>query len=404
MRVDIESLEEFNLLARDGAQEASDALSTMTGTDAAIDITKITVVNKRDLVADLRNGSYECVQFEIEGELSGTVLFSFAPESVDALTDSLVPASADDALVRNSLEELGNIMAGGFLTGWGDHMGTGLDMSPPTYIEHPDADALEFGSTGPETDSVLVFQSAIAWDQQVADIDVYLSPDQGSLERVIGDDADEGSDTTMLALDKLSVFSDLTREGTETAAQRVTTMADMETVADIAGVSFTPIDDITGHLEGTFVGTTVEFGGTPSGFLVILFDEVSATNIADAMLPTGGDNDEFTDMHRSAIQELGNIMTSGFIDGWANVLQTSVEHSPPEFVDDVEMALLEIVTEQLGPFQTHGFVIKSTMRTDDIDFRCEILAIPNEEELSTALDELLVERASETGADPERLF
>lgn len=26
----------------------------------------------------------------------------------------------------------------------------------------------------------------------------------------------------------------------------------------------------------------------------------------------------FTDMERSAIQEIGNIMTSGFIDGWTN--------------------------------------------------------------------------------------
>jgi two-component system chemotaxis sensor kinase CheA/chemotaxis protein CheC len=404
MRVDIDSLEEFNLLARDGAQEASDALSAMTGTDAAIDITKITVVNRDDLVSELQYGSYECVQFDVEGELSGTVLFSFGPGSVDALADSLVPASADDALARNSLEELGNVMAGGFLTGWGDHLGTGLDMSPPTYVEHPDAETLDFGSTGPETDSVLVFQSAITWDQQVADIDVYLSPDQGSLERVVGESAGASGDSTLLALDKLSVFSDLTREGTETAARRVTTMAGTETVADVAGISFTPIDDIAGHLDGPFVGTTVEFSGTPSGFLVILFDEASAKNIADAMLPTDEGTEEFTDMHRSAIQELGNVMTSGFIDGWANVLQTSVDHTPPEFVDDVEMALLELVTEQLGPFQTHGFVIESTMRTDDIDFRCEILAIPNEEELSTALDELLVERASETTADPNGLF
>ncbi|MEA5407612.1 chemotaxis protein CheC [Haloarculaceae archaeon H-GB2-1] len=181
-------------------------------------------------------------------------------------------------------------------------------------------------------------------------------------------------------------------------------MSGVETYADVSGISFTPIDDITSHLDGSYVGTTVEFGGTPSGTLVILFDEASATNIAEALLPMEPDGDGLTDMHRSAIEELGNVMTSGFIDGWANVLQSSVEHTPPEYVDDMEMELLQIVTDQLGPFQTHGFVIESTMRTEAVDFECEILAVPNEEELSTALDSLLVERKAETSADSDDLF
>jgi chemotaxis protein CheY-P-specific phosphatase CheC len=403
MKVDINALEEFNLLAREGAQEATDALSTMTGTDAEIDVAKISVVDKRDIVRDLADDSFEGVAFDIDGELSGTVLLTFAHSSMDALTDSLLPGSADPSLARSSLEELANVMIGGFMTGWGDHLETGLDMSPPTYLEAPSGDTLDLEPTGPETESLLVFRSDITWNDRVAGIDIYLAPDSGSLEDVlVAERAD--ADGTLLALDKLSVFSDLTKEGTRTAADHVSTMTGVETRADVSGISFTPIDDITGHLDGDFVGTTVQFEGTPSGTLVILFDEPSATNIAEQLLPMEPDGDGLTHMHRSAIEELGNITTSGFIDGWANVLQSSVEHTPPEYVDDVEMKLLEIVTEQLGPFQTHGFVIESTMRTDAVDFECEILAIPNEEELSTALDSLLVERKAETTADPEDLF
>jgi chemotaxis protein CheC len=36
-------------------------------------------------------------------------------------------------------------------------------------------------------------------------------------------------------------------------------------------------------------------------------------------------------MERSAIQEIGNIMTSGYIDGWANVLDTTIDMGTPEF-------------------------------------------------------------------------
>jgi len=220
-----------------------------------------------------------------------------------------------------------------------------------------------------------------------------------------GDISFADEETRSLPLEKLSVFSDLTREGTGAAAERVTQMTGIETETEISGVSFTPIDDISGQLAGgEYVGTTVEFEGTPSGYLVILFRERSAVNIAEAMLPTDPEGDGLTDMHESALEELCNIMSSGFIDGWANVLQTSVEHTPPEFVDDMDLAMVEVITDQLGPFQTHAYTIESRMRTEAIDFDCEIHALPSESGLGEALEELLVERKHQTEADPSDVF
>nr|WP_231754629.1 chemotaxis protein CheC [Halapricum sp. CBA1109] len=182
-------------------------------------------------------------------------------------------------------------------------------------------------------------------------------------------------------------------------------MTGIETNTEIAGVNFTPVDDISGQLAADdYVGTTTEFEGTPSGHLVILFEAESAAAIAEAMMPMKPEGEGLTDMHVSALEELGNIMTSGFIDGWANVLQTGVDHTPPEFTEDMEMSLVEIVTEQLGPFQTHAYTIESRIETDDIAFDCEIHALPNEAQLSEALDSLLVERSDQTEADPEDLF
>jgi chemotaxis protein CheY-P-specific phosphatase CheC len=217
------------------------------------------------------------------------------------------------------------------------------------------------------------------------------------------DDGAESADA--VPLEKLSVFSDLTKEGTAAAAERVTQMTGIDTSTEIAGISFTPIDDIAVQVEGgDFVGTTVEFEGTPSGSLVILFDEASAENIAEEMMPVDPDAEGLTGMHESAIEELANIMTSGFIDGWANVLETGVEHTPPEYVGDMNMAFAEIVTEQLDPFQTHAFTIESTLQTDDVEFTCEIHALPDEGDLGAALKALAVERKDETDADPSDLF
>ena len=67
-------------------------------------------------------------------------------------------------------------------------------------------------------------------------------------------------------------------------------------------------------------------------------------------------------------------------------------------------AIVDPLAAQVGQHQEHAFIIDSTMRTDDIEFEAEIHALPNEQELRQALDELLVERAEETEADPEQIF
>ena len=137
---------------------------------------------------------------------------------------------------------------------------------------------------------------------------------------------------------------------------------------------------------------------------MILFDEESAMNVAEALMPMEPDGDGFTSMHESAIEEMGNIMTSGFVDGWANVLQTSVEHTPPKVVHDMGQAIMDPLAAQVGQHQSHAFIIESRMQTDDLDFSCEIHALPNDEELRAALENLDVERKDETEADVERIF
>jgi two-component system chemotaxis sensor kinase CheA/chemotaxis protein CheC len=44
------------------------------------------------------------------------------------------------------------------------------------------------------------------------------------------------------------------------------------------------------------------------------------------------------------------------------------------------------------------------MRTDEVAFESEIHALPDEEELRQALDELSVERADQTEANVEQIF
>jgi chemotaxis protein CheY-P-specific phosphatase CheC len=430
VHVDADSLEQLNLRTRDGAEQAGRALAEAIDTETRIGATKITIASQEDLVAELITADEECLEFELRGPLSGTAILAF-----DEPAQSLIDGAMSEG---GGLESLAAKLLDAFVEEWEAHVGGPLSVEKATYVPDPSTHDFTFETVTTETESAPLFQGRIDAIDGDGRVKLHLLPDATSLETLLSADDDDDPDTGFgesdsgaafgmgggdsndeadglfddadaetppLPLDKLSVFSDLTRAGTHTAADRVTMMTGIETDTEIAGINFTPIDDISADLgDQTYVGTTTEFEGTPSGHLVIMFPEAGAKEITEAMMPTAPDSEELTDLHESAIEELGNIMTSGFIDGWANVLQTSVDHTPPVFSDDMELTLLEVVTEQLGPFQTHAYTIESRITTDSIELDCEIHALPNEAQLSAALDDLLVARADQVDADPDTVF
>ena len=403
MRVDIQSLETFNQLAHEGAQEATESLSQMTGIDAVVDVTKITLMSRADIGEELGDGGYVGVSFDFEGALNGETVLVFESDSVETITESLVPGGASGEMAKSGVEEIGNIMMSGFIDGWADYLEATIDHSPPEYIERTGADVLPEVDGEGERDHVFVFKSAIEWVGESVNFYIYMLPEYDPLAGLMTEHGDPEQDA--IPIDKLEVFNQMTTQGTEKAAANVEMMTGIETTAEISQISFAAIEDVPKQIgTDTYVGTVVEFTGTPSGYLMVLFDEVSARNVAEALMPTDTEGEELTEAHKAAIEELGNIMTSGFVDGWANVLQTSVEHTPPRLVHDMGRAIVDPLAAQVGQHQEHAFIIDSTMKTDEIEFRSEIHALPNEAELREALEALDVERADETEANADQLF
>ena len=404
MKVDVQSLGTFNRLAHEGAEQATQSLCRMTGLDAVVNVTKITLVNRANVGEQLADGDYIGVQFGFDGELAGDTVLVFDRAGSETIVESLVPGGSDDeAMAQSSVEEIGNIMMSGFIDGWADFLETTIEHSPPTYVEGDGEAMLPEPSSDEDREQVFVFKSEIEWVGESVSFYIYMFPEYDPLASVMAQTA--GTEDDAIPIDKLEVFNEMTKDGTQQAAANVEMMTGIETEAEVTRLSFAPIEDVPKQIgTGTYVGTVVEFTGIPSGFLLVLFDEASAVHIAEAMMPVEMDADELTEQHEAAIEELGNIMTSGFVDGWANVLQMSVEHTPPRLVHDMGRAIVDPLAAQVGQHQEHAFIIDSEMRTDDIAFGAEIHALPNEEELRQALDELLVERADETEADVEQIF
>ena len=398
MQIDIDSLETYNRLAREGARSAAESLSGLTGIETRVEVTNVSLMAPSDLEYEYLGGDFSGVRIELDGALDGETVLTFDEAARETIADVLAPG-ADPGMRRSSIEEVGNILTSGFIDGWADHLDAVIDISTPTYIEGAGTDVLPAG-TADADGQVFVFRSRVESASGSLDFHILLVPERESLV-----DALEPAAEDAVPFEKLEVFNEMTKSGAERAADNVTTMTGLETDVEVNRMRFVPIDEVPATVgEQRYVGTVMEYTGKPSGYLVILFDRPSAEAVVDALVPMETDG-EWSEMEQSAMEELGNIMTSGFIDGWANVLESSIDHSPPQFVADMGSSIMSPVVGRMARTQEHAFLLDSTIRTDgDGVFRCELFALPDGAELRAVLDDLLVERADRTHVDPDEVF
>jgi chemotaxis protein CheC len=389
MNLDVHALRTFSQLAHSGAETAAWSLSELTGIETTVNVTNVELETVDDVECEFRENDFVSVRIGFSGGLDGRTILAFDREGAANVVDAILPgASAGDEIATSGLKEVGNIMLGGFIDGWADHLGTTIDITTPTYLDVESDGPLDDFSVGDDRfggdgDHVLVFRNQLETVTDPVTFYLYMVPTAGSVQ-TIADTATNAEEA--LPMETFTAFSEMITDGAEQASADVSAMTGTETVVDVSRLSFVPIEGVPMQLDDTTrVGVVLEFEGVPSGYIAILFDESSSEQIAAALLP-GVDAGEA--MRQSAIQEIGNIVTSGFLDGWANRLETSIEISPPQFVHDMGPAIIDPLATELAQGQDYAFLIDSTIKTDDDEFTCDIYALPNEAELREALNQL----------------
>ncbi|RLM94603.1 chemotaxis protein CheX [Halobellus sp. Atlit-38R] len=411
MNLDVQSLRTFSRLAHSGAEEAAGSLTTLTGFDARVAVTKVEMATRADVEREFRERDLVTVHIGFSGAIEGQTVLAFDRDRAISLVDALVPGASenpDSELATSGLKELGNIMLGGFIDGWADFLGDGIDITTPTYVELDAGQSLQdvvddsefdtdgqFGAEvhedvdfGADIDSnhVLAFRNHLETVDEEAGFYIYMLPTQDSVETIV-DAAGDADDA--IPVETFTSFSQMISEGAGQASEDLTAMTGIDTNVDVSRLSFVPVEGVPMELtDEARRGVVLEFSGTPSGYIAILFDPESAESVADALMP-GMDADP--EMRKSALQEIGNIVTSGFLDGWANSLETTIEISPPTYVDDIASAIVDPLVTELARTQDYAFLIDSAIATPDETFTCDIYALPDERELRAAFDQLAPE-------------
>lgn len=191
-------------------------------------------------------------------------------------------------------------------------------------------------------------------------------------------------------VNKLVKLNRIAKEGAKNVANNLSAMLGIDVEMKVTKIEFVDIKDIPETIgDEEVVGVYLMFEGKPSGFLVVLFPTTSAKKVANLLLQGIGesqDGDGFTEMDISAIGEVGNIITSSFIDGWANILKTEINISTPETVHDMGSAVIDPILIEISQHYDSAFLFNSLITARNEDIRCELFVIPDLSKLMEAVE------------------
>ncbi|MFW6321859.1 MAG: chemotaxis protein CheC [Halohasta sp.] len=384
MRIEINQLEQFNRLASRGARHSASSLTQLTGLQIRDEMTSVSLVTESVLEETFSGHQYVGVQVGLDGGLSGETVLILEPDSAAQIKRQIPGVSGAGSMSGSAFAEIGNIMIGGFVDGWANHLGVTVDITPPTYLEATGTRILpRLTRREAAAEGVFLFQSQLEAKDTDLSVPMFLIPEYDEFVSLL---AGRSTGPTVPA-EKLTIFNDFAEQSAERASQQIAMLTGLSTDVDVSQLRFMSLSEMASNIgRETHVGSVFEMDGLPSGYFLLLFDLASAKSVASAMMPGDGEVDD--SMMKPAIEELGNILTSGFVDGWANTLQTKIEHSPPEYVHDTGENVIRDIVDRLDGDQESAFTIDSAIEIGGRETQCRIYVLPDRDELTRALEQI----------------
>lgn len=142
--------------------------------------------------------------------------------------------------------------------------------------------------------------------------------------------------------------------------------------------------------ESLYAGISLTMSGTVDCILALLMNKQFTKLVIDALDADEPDFDvtALTEMQKSALCEVGNIIGNSYINAVGALLDTHIEVSVPSIdVDTGHRVLKGFLNEHATQYERILFV-NSTFKTDDKMLESYMLLCPTDESLSAILEKL----------------
>jgi len=163
------------------------------------------------------------------------------------------------------------------------------------------------------------------------------------------------------------------------------------TVPKVKLLEFKEYSDILGDPESIVVGILVSISGDVNGIMMFMLKPESARTLINHLMGlsgTGSHSLAFSEMDLSAIQEIGNILCSSYINALAALIGKTIKPSPPMLAQDMAAAILSVPAIEFGKIADHVLFIDSVFQVGAENASGYFLLVPDMQSFNTILSSL----------------
>lgn len=177
-------------------------------------------------------------------------------------------------------------------------------------------------------------------------------------------------------------WAQLVSQAITNAMSSLSMMIGIEVSVNKFGLRQIPIDQIS-HLMGgpdnPSIGIYLTFSGSADGHIMLMYEPKMGMDFVDLLLcQPPGTATLLTEMERSALGEMGNIVGSSFLNALADSGGMTLKPSPPSVMMDMAGALLDVIAAEIVATQDDAFIAETAFHAPGRDISGAFFVIPSQ--------------------------
>ena len=173
-----------------------------------------------------------------------------------------------------------------------------------------------------------------------------------------------------------------------TALSQLTNRTIMISVPEVNISRLEEVPEILGQADDVVAAVLMHMMGDLTGRTLVLFPDASAKVLCDILLRRKlGTTETYEEMEQSGLKEVGNILTSAYMNALSDFMGMMLIPSPPSLAVDMSSAVLTTAHLQFGTDKDFVFCVESELLMDNVDehLRGYFLLLPDSASLYAIL-------------------
>ncbi|ABR48848.1 CheC, inhibitor of MCP methylation [Alkaliphilus metalliredigens QYMF] len=189
----------------------------------------------------------------------------------------------------------------------------------------------------------------------------------------------------------LDVLREIGNIGAGNAATALAGILDKRIDMNLPVVKILAFDDVTqilGGEETTVAGVYFRVEGDLSGNIMFLLDLDSCKILINLLIQKDNRDNGLDEMDRSALQEIGNILSGAYISALSSLTRLDLKISIPSLSIDMAGAILSVPAIQFGHIGDKVLMIETQLKEGSDLVKGHFFLIPDEESFPILLKSL----------------